>query len=369
MSDRNEGTKRSGVFRRAFDRVHNPQHPGVPREFRLSMPGFLLLALACGLGFLLASRTGAGADPRLLGRVTVGALWAGVLLAVFPVWGLAAAAVLLLWLGEAFLPGDNLALLVPLTAGLLLAPALQVAQQWERAVVLRLGRFHRLAGPGPFLLLPLVDRVSRFVDTRIRATDFTATRIITRDTVPVNVDALGFWMIWDARKAVLEVENYLEAVVLSAQAALRDAIGRHELADLLSERERLGKEIQEALDRKTNPWGISILSIEITDILIPRELEDAMSKQAQAERERQSRIILGTAEAQVAEQFVKAADRYREDPTALHLRAMNMIYEGIQKNGTIVLLPSSGVNSMSLGSVLDDLAHGKVPALKKGKEE
>ena len=369
MSDRTEGVKRMEKLRQSFDRVHNPQRPGVPREFRLSVPGFLVLALACGLGVLLASRGGAGADPRLLGRVAVGALGAGVLLVVLPIWALAAAVVLLAWLAEAFLPGNNAALLIPLTAGLLLAPSLQVAQQWERAVILRLGRFHRLGGPGPFLLLPLVDRVARYVDTRIRATDFAATRIITRDTVPVNVDALGFWMIWDARKAILEVENFLEAVMLSAQAALRDAIGRHELADLLSERERLGREIQEGLDRKTNPWGISILSIEITDILIPKELEDAMSKQAQAERERQARLILGAAEAQVAEQFVRAADHYRDDPTALHLRAMNMIYEGIQKNGTIVLLPSSGVTSMSLGSVLDDLAHGKVPGPKKGSAE
>jgi hypothetical protein len=156
------------------------------------------------------------------------------------------------------------------------------------------------------------------------------------------------------------VENYLEAVVLSAQTALRDAIGRHELAALLSERERLGREIQEVLDRKTNPWGISILSIEITDTIVPRELEDAMSKRAQAERERQSRVILGTAEVEISEKFVEAARRYKDDPTALHLRAMNMIYEGIRKNGTIVLLPSSGVSSMSLGTMLDDLVHGKL---------
>ena len=181
------------------------------------------------------------------------------------------------------------------------------------------------------------------------------------DTVPVHVDALAFWMIWDATKAILEVENFMEAVVLSAQTALRDAIGRHDLADLLAEREKIGKEIQEVLDRKTNPWGITILSIEFTDIVIPKELEDAMSKRAQAERERQSRVILGTAEIEISDKFVEAAKRYKDDPTALHLRGMNMIYEGIKQRGTIVLLPSGGLASMSLGSVVDDLAKGVLP--------
>ena len=223
-----------------------------------------------------------------------------------------------------------------------------MAHHWEKAVILRLGRFHRLRGPGLFWLPPVLDRVARFVDTRIRATDFSAEKTITMDTVPVHVDALAFWMIWDAQKAVLEVENFIEAVVLSAQTALRDAIGRNELAALLSERERLGQEIQQVLDRKTNPWGITILSIEITDILIPKELEDAMSKRAQAERERQSRVILGEAEREVAAKFVEAARIYEANPTALQLRGMNMIYEGIRQHGTIVLLPSGALSSMSL---------------------
>jgi regulator of protease activity HflC (stomatin/prohibitin superfamily) len=236
-----------------------------------------------------------------------------------------------------------------------------MAHHWEKAVILRLGRYHRLRGPGIFLAFPIIDRVTRFVDTRIRATDFSAEKTITMDTVPVHVDALAFWMIWDATRAILEVESFLEAVVLSAQTALRDAIGRHDLADLLAERERIGKEIRQTLDRKTNPWGITILSIEFTDIIIPRELEDAMSKRAQAERERQSRVILGTAEVEISEKFVEAARRYREDPSALHLRGMNMIYEGIKQRGTIVLLPSGGLSSMSLGGLLDDLAGGAPP--------
>jgi regulator of protease activity HflC (stomatin/prohibitin superfamily) len=217
-----------------------------------------------------------------------------------------------------------------------------------------------LRGPGVFIIIPVADRVTRFVDTRIRATDFSAENTITRDTVPVYVDALAFWMIWDPQKAVLEVENFMEAVVLSAQTALRDAIGKHELSELLEERDRLGKEIQQILDTKTSPWGISILSTEIRDIIIPKELENAMSRRAQAERERQSRVILGTAEIEISEKFVLAADNYRNDPTALHLRAMNMIYDGIKENGTIILLPSSALSEMSLGTLLDDISKGKI---------
>jgi regulator of protease activity HflC (stomatin/prohibitin superfamily) len=201
--------------------------------------------------------------------------------------------------------------------------------------------------------LPIADRIAQVVDTRIRATDFTAEKTLTRDTVPVHVDALTFWMIWDAKLAVLEVENFVEAAVLSAQTALRDAIGKATLAELLSERERIGREIQQLLDAKTNPWGITILSIEFTDIVIPQALEDAMSRRAQAERESQSRVILGAAEAEVATKYREAAAIYAGDEAAMHLRAMNMVYDGLKSNNSsIMVLPSSALDSMSLGGVM-----------------
>jgi len=207
------------------------------------------------------------------------------------------------------------------------------------------------------------------VDTRIRATDFSAEKTLTKDTVPVHVDALAFWMIWEAKQAVLEVENYIEAVILSAQTALRDSIGKHDLTSLLSEREELGKEIQRILDVKTNPWGITILSIEITDIIIPKELEDSMSKQAQAERERRSRVILGTAEVEIAEKFEKAAEKYKDNPVALQLRAMNMVYEGIRQNNSLILLPSSALDNMNLGAVLGTAAYNKVENAGENKTD
>jgi regulator of protease activity HflC (stomatin/prohibitin superfamily) len=351
------------MFRiKSFDRIRNIQRTMLPRDFRFNPLALLVLALFLGAGIVWQL-----SSPLPLGAVELSALAGSVLgfalvLLLFPSWALILVFVGGLWIGRAALSMGHLWPLLSLTSlGFLLAPGMQLAYQWEKAVILRLGRFHRLRGPGVFLLIPCLDRVTRFVDTRIRATDFSAEKTITMDTVPVHVDALAFWMIWDARRAILEVENYLEAVVLSAQTALRDAIGRNELSDLLSDRERLGKEIQQVLDRKTNPWGITILSIEITDIIIPKELENAMSKRAQAERERQSRVILGTAEIEISEKFVKAAEQYKDNPTALHLRAMNMLYEGIKQHGTIVLLPSGALGSMSLGGLLDDLAQGRVP--------
>ncbi len=236
-------------------------------------------------------------------------------------------------------------------ASLLALLSLRIALQWDRAVVLRLGKFHKLAGPGVFWLLPIVDRVARYVDMRIRATDFQAESTLTRDTVPVNVDAICFWLVWDAKKSVLEVESFYRAIVLSAQTALRDCIGRHTLAEMLTERERLGKALQEVLDAKTNAWGITVQSVEIRDVIIPQALEDAMSKQAQAERERQARIILGTAETEIAGKFVEAAEPYRNNPVAVHLRAMNMLYEGLREKGSIVIVPSTAVESMNLGAI------------------
>jgi len=343
---------------RMFDRIKNLQRAALPADFRLNPLALLALTavLAAGVGVELAR----GAAPRAVVEIAAAAVLCAGLLLSLPSWGLLIALLAVFWIGGFARYGQgHLPARLAVTAGLLLASGLQIAHHWEKAVILRLGRFHRLRGPGLFWLLPVLDRVTRFVDTRIRVTDFSAEKTITMDTVPVHVDALAFWMIWDAQKAVLEVENFLEAVVLSAQTALRDSIGKHELADLLSERERLGREIQQSLDRKTNPWGISILSIEITDIIIPKELEDAMSKRAQAERERQSRVILGEAEREVAAKFVEAARSYEASPTALQLRGMNMIYEGIRQHGTIVLLPSGALSSMSLSGALDDLASGK----------
>jgi regulator of protease activity HflC (stomatin/prohibitin superfamily) len=237
-----------------------------------------------------------------------------------------------------------------LIAGLL-APCLQMAYQWERAVILRFGRFRGLKGSGLFTLLPVIDKVSNYVDQRIRVSDFKAETTLTRDTVPVNVDAIAFWMVWDAEKAVLEVESFGDAVTLSAQTGLRNAIGRHELGDMLSHRDRLGQEIQEVLDAKTSAWGITVQSVEIRDIIIPEALEDAMSRQAQAERERQSRIILSNAETEIAEKFAQASTHYKNNPAALHLRAMNMVFEGLKQKGSMIIVPSTAVETMGLGAM------------------
>jgi len=242
-------------------------------------------------------------------------------------------------------------LLITVAAAVLVAPGIQIAYQWERAVLLRFGKFRALRKPGLFVILPVIDKIAQFVDQRIRVTDFSAETTLTADTVPVNVDAIAFWMVWDAEKAVLEVEEFAQAVTLSAQTALRNAIGKHELASLLSERDRLGEEIQKVLDDKTSSWGITTQSVEIRDIIIPKGLEDAMSRQAQAERERQSRIILGTAETEIAEKFAQASGQYQDNPIALHLRAMNMVYEGLRQKGSMIIVPSSAVETMGLGAL------------------
>jgi regulator of protease activity HflC (stomatin/prohibitin superfamily) len=250
-------------------------------------------------------------------------------------------------------------MIVTIIAAALIAPMVQIAYQWERAVVLRFGRFKGLRKPGVFVIVPIIDKVAQFVDQRIRVTDFSAETTLTADTVPVSVDAIAFWMVWDAQKAVLEVEHFDDAVVLSAQTALRNAIGKNDLAVLLSERDRLGHEIQETLDEKTNAWGVTTQSVEIRDIIIPKGLEDAMSRQAQAERERQSRIILGTAETEIAEKFARASEHYRENPVALHLRAMNMVFEGLRQKGSMIIVPSTAVETMGLGALGGLTAFGK----------
>ena len=236
--------------------------------------------------------------------------------------------------------------------GLYLLFAVKVIRQWEKAALLRLGRYVGLRGPGLVMIVPVVETLSTFVDQRIRVASVTAESTLTRDTVPVSVDAIVFWMVWNAEKAILEVADFLEAVQMSAQTALRESIGRHELAQMITERETLGRELQRILDEKTNPWGITVQSVEVRDVRIPQALEDAMSRQAQAERERQARIILGQAETEISDKFVKAAEAYNENPTALHLRAMNMLYEAIKERGSMVIVPSSAVETMGLGGML-----------------
>ena len=246
--------------------------------------------------------------------------------------------------------------------GLYLLFAIKVAKQWEKVAVLRLGRYAGLRGPGMFHIIPIIETTSKFVDQRIRVTDVTAESALTRDTVPVNVDAIVFWVVWNAEKSILEVEDYQTAVTLGAQTALRESIGRHELAQMITEREVLGKELQRILDDKTNGWGITVQSVEIRDVHIPPQLEDAMSRQAQAERERQARIILGTAETEISNKFAQASEVYVNNPTALHLRAMNMLYEALKTNGSMVIVPSSAVETMGLGGNLALASmHGQRP--------
>jgi regulator of protease activity HflC (stomatin/prohibitin superfamily) len=229
--------------------------------------------------------------------------------------------------------------------------ALKVAQQWEKAVVLRLGKFHALRGPGMFWIVPIVDSTPVWIDHRVMVTPFNAEKTLTKDTVPVDVDAVLFWVIWDAEKAALEVQDYRGAIAWAAQTALREVIGQMTLADILVGRAKMDADLQKIIDERTTPWGISVQSVEIRDVIIPQGLEDAMSQQAQAERERQSRVILGEAEMQVADSFAEASKAYVNNPTALHLRAMNMLFEGLKEKGALVIVPSSAVDTMNLGGL------------------
>jgi regulator of protease activity HflC (stomatin/prohibitin superfamily) len=252
---------------------------------------------------------------------------------------------------------------IPLIAGFLigfyLLFAIQVVRPWERVALMRLGRYVGLRGPGFFHMVPVLESISAIVDQRVRVHSVTAESTLTRDTVPVNVDANMFWMVWNAEKAILEVENFMEAVNMSAQTALRESIGRHELAQMVTEREMMGRELQRILDEKTNPWGITVQSVEIRDVRIPQTLENAMSQEAQAERERRARVILGAAEVQVSDQFAQASRVYNDNPGALHLRAMNMLYEAIKERGSMVIVPSSAVETMGLGGTLATASLGK----------
>lgn len=235
--------------------------------------------------------------------------------------------------------------------GLYILFALKVADQWEKAVILRFGRFIGLRGPGVFWIVPIVDRIPVWIDHRVMVTPFSAEKTLTKDTVPVDVDAVLFWLVWDAEKAALEVEDYRVAIAWAAQTALREVIGQMNLADILVGRARMDRDLQKIIDERTTPWGVTVQSVEIRDIVIPQELEDAMSRQAQAERERQARVILGESEKQIAQSFSDASQAYLDNPTALHLRAMNMLFEGLKEKGALVIVPSSAVDTMNLGGL------------------
>ena len=251
--------------------------------------------------------------------------------------------------------------------GVLAALSPRVAQQWERAVVLRLGRFIGLQGPGLFWIVPFIDVVARSIDQRMITTAFAAEQTLTSDTVPVNVDAVLFWVVHDPQKAALEVQNYPAAVSWAAQTGLRDIIGRTSLADLLRGREKIEHELQLLIDQRSTPWGITVQAVEMRDIVIPSSLQDAMSREAQASREKQARIILGEAEVEIAKSFETAAMSYQNNPTALHLRAMNMLYEGLKEKGALMLIPSSAVESMGLGGMMGAAALQQVQLTSKGE--
>lgn len=259
--------------------------------------------------------------------------------------------------------GSSTGFFLLLAAAFLISSSIHIADQWERAVVLRMGRYNGLKGPGLFFIVPIIDKVSDYVDQRVRVTEFKAEQTLTKDTVPVNVDAVVYWTVWDVEKAALEVQDYEVAISNIAQTGLRDIIGKHELSDLLQERDKIAEDLQKALDSHTNPWGITCQTVGIKDIIIPNALADAMSKEAQAERERRARVILGTAETEIAEKFAKASELYRNNPVALHLRGMNMLFEGLKEKGSMVIVPSSALDSMNLGAV------GGLASLAKGESK
>jgi regulator of protease activity HflC (stomatin/prohibitin superfamily) len=250
-------------------------------------------------------------------------------------------------------------LVVLIIISLLIGSSIQIAEQWEKAIVLRMGKYNGLKGPGLFFIIPIIDKLSAYIDQRVRVTEFRAEQTLTKDTVPVNVDAVVYWTVWDAEKAALEVQEYEKAISFIAQTDLRDIIGKHELADLLQDREKIAEDLQKALDSNTNPWGISCQTVGIRDIIIPQALADAMSKQAQAERERKARVILGTAETEIAEKFALASIQYQNNPIALHLRGMNMLFEGLKEKGSMVIVPSSALDSMNLGAIGGLISLGK----------
>jgi len=256
-----------------------------------------------------------------------------------------------------------------LFVAIVVSSSIKVADQWNKAVVLRLGRFHSLRGPGLFFIIPIIDNIPYWIDIRVITTSFTAEKTLTKDTVPVNVDAVLFWKVVDPKKAALDVAEYRGAISWASQTALRDVIGKTMLSDMLEGRDRISSELQKIIDERTEPWGINVISVEVKDVLIPPALEDAMSMQAQAERERQARVILGDSEKQVAKKFEEAAKSYAENPTAFHLRAMNMLYEGLKSNSTIVIVPSTAIETMQLGGLAGMTAMTMVLGQEHSKKE
>ncbi len=373
------GARKAAV---ANPRIINPPSPAPSGDFSFSIFSFLLMFSIASAGAAAGGLAFGGLSPALLVRGYAALTLVALVYALYPCWNALLYALLIEMAalfaatglrGEWAMLGYELdASQLPFIAGVMVAvvfgPSVQVVAQWDKVLVLRLGRFHKVKGPGPIFLAPLVDRCAAVVDTRIRVTDFSAERILTRDTVPIHVDALAFWMIWDAQKAILEVEDFLEAVTLSAQTALRDSVGKYSLSTLLAERDTLYREIQGILDAKTNPWGITILSVEFVDIQLPKDLEDVMSKQAQAEREKKARVLLAEAEEEVAGHFVAAAQSYRGQPEALRLRGMAMVYDAIKTRGSMVLLPSGALQDMNIGSVLGTVGLAKSGAEKAAPE-
>lgn len=252
--------------------------------------------------------------------------------------------------------------IISMAFSVLLSNSIHIADQWERAVVLRMGKYSGLKGPGLFMIIPIIDRVSTYIDQRVRVSAFKAEQTLTKDTVPVNVDTVVYWTVWDVEKAALEVQEYQTAIEQIAQTGLRDTIGKHELSTLLQERDKIAEDLQQVLDKNTNPWGITCQTVGIKDIAIPKDLAEAMSKEAQAERERRARVILGTAETEIAEKFSQASQKYTNNPVALHLRGMNMLFEGLKEKGSMVIVPSSALESMNLGAIVG------IASLSKMKE-
>ena len=285
---------------------------------------------------------GSQPNPRISGI-------AGLMFAIFIALACIGAPLLAYWGVHGIWIGVYVTVIVLIGTYFLIA--IKIASQWEKAVVLRFGKFNGLYGPGLFWIVPIVDTIPEWIDHRVMVTPFSAEKTLTKDTVPVDVDAVLFWMVWDAEKAALEVESYRVAISWAAQTALREVIGQMDLADILIGRARMDADLQKIIDERTTPWGVTVQSVEIRDIMIPQELEDAMSRQAQAERERQARVILGESEMQIADSFAEASKAYVNNPTALHLRAMNMLFEGMKEKGAMVVVPSSAVDTMNLGGL------------------
>ena len=356
--------------KQTFNRIKNLPRYTLKRDFTFNVFSFLILGIFFTAGVLLQGFLSGSLEAELIAQTAGEAVFSGIVLTMLPLWSVTIVLIISIWVSMLFLVQTPLYILFTiLSAGILFSPSVQIILEWEKGVLLRRGKFKTVKSSGLIFIIPLIDRLTQKIDTRIRATDFSAEKSLTKDTVPVHVDALAFWLIWDAQKAVLEVENFIEAVTLSAQTALRASIGKNNLSTLLTDRAFICNEIQQILDEKTNPWGITILSVEFTDIIIPDNLEDAMSRVAQAEREKEARVILGAAEVEIAKKFEEASKYYQKNPTALHLRAMNMAYEGIRKNNnSMMVLPSSALDSMNLGSITGLSALHQVDSVKREME-